>query len=190
MCPSDPDSGLYPNSRESAYTPGAGESLGANYIPCAGPLHMNICPIPALSPNINCKGTGGARLNEHAPGIFTGGYRGYKFKDASDGLSNTFMLGEALPIYNTFNMYFASHMHIGTTNTPPNYHKIYTACPKSRNTRIDTCYAYMGGFMSAHEGGLHMSLSDGSVRFISENIAYPTWVFLGDKGDGQKTGEF
>ena len=31
MCPSDPDSGVYPNSRESGYTPGTGNSLGANY---------------------------------------------------------------------------------------------------------------------------------------------------------------
>jgi len=190
MCPSDPDSGLYPNSREATYTPGTGESLGASYIVCAGPLHMNLCPIPALNPNINCLGTGGARGNEQAPGIFTGGFRGYKFRDCTDGMSNTFMLGETLPIYSTLHMYFASHMHIGTSNPPPNYHKIYTACPKSRDTRIDTCYAYMGGFMSSHTGGVQMAMADGGTRFISENIDYRTWCFLGDKADSQVLGAF
>ena len=183
MCPSDPDRGLYPNSREAGYTPGAGDSLGANYIPCAGPLHMNICPITALSPNINCKGNGGARLDEDAPGMFTGGRRSYDFTKCQDGTSNTFLIGETLPIYNSFDMYFASHMHIGTNNPPPNYHQIYTACPKSRNARVDTCYAHMGGFKSVHPGGVLMGMTDGSVQFISETIDYSTWCYLGDKED-------
>lgn len=190
MCPSDPESGLYPNSRESGYTPGTGESLGANYKPSAGPLHMNLCPIPALSPNINCLSTGGARADVAAPGLFNGGRVSYRFRDGIDGLSNTFLIGETLPIYSSFNMYFASHMHIGTTNPPPNYFKVYTACPKSRDARVGDCYAYLGGFMSEHVGGMHMCLGDGSVRFISENIDYQTWCFLGDKADGQVLGEF
>jgi prepilin-type N-terminal cleavage/methylation domain-containing protein len=194
MCPSDPDSGLYPNSREAGYTPGAGttssDSLGANYIPCAGPMYMNTCPIAAMNPNINCKGTELGRANDPAYGMFNGGYKSTSFKDCADGTSNTFLLGEALPIYNTFNMYFASHAHVGTVNTPPNYQKIYTACPKTIGSRIDTCYAYMGGFMSVHAGGLHMLMTDGSVQFISENINYTTWVFLGDRDDAQPTGQF
>ncbi|WP_339728061.1 DUF1559 domain-containing protein [uncultured Gimesia sp.] len=190
MCPTDQDSGLFPNSREAGYTPGTGDSLGANYKPSAGPLNMNLCPIPALTPNINCKSTGGARASVEAPGMFNGGRLSYKFRDCPDGTSNTFLVGETLPIYSTFNMYFASHMHIGSTNTPPNYFKTYTACPKSRNTRIDSCYAYMGGFMSRHVGGVHMCMADGGVRFISENIDYETWCYLGDKDDEQVVGEF
>ncbi|WP_437204217.1 DUF1559 family PulG-like putative transporter [Planctomicrobium sp. SH664] len=189
-CPSDPDSGLFPNSRETDYTPGAGESLGANYIPCAGPLHMNSCPIPARSPNINCLGNGGARLNEDAPGMFAGGWRAYRFSECTDGLSNTFLIGETLPIYSTFQMYFASHLHIGTNNPPPNYHKIHTACPPSRTTRIGTCYAAMGGFKSTHAGGVQMALADGSVRLINEAIDYPTWCYVGNKSDGQPLAEF
>lgn len=199
MCPSDPDSGLFPNSREQSYTPSIPgdntESLGANYTPCAGPQHMNLnpCPIPELDPNINCKGTRAPRQNDRAPGMFSGGFRAYKFKDVGDGLTNTIMLGETLPVWNTFHMYFVSHAHMATTNVPPNYHKTYTACgPKemSREMRIDTCYAYMGGFKSVHAGGLQVVLGDGSSRFISENIDYRIWVFLGDKDDGQPVGDF
>lgn len=188
QCPSDPDRGLYPNSRESNYTPGNGESLGANYLACAGPLHMNLCPIPPLTPNINCKGNGGARLNEHAPGMFAGGWRGYRFRDCTDGLSSTFLLGETLPVYNTFHMYFASHLHIGSSNPPPNYHLKTSECPPARNARVGNCYATMSGFKSAHRGGMHMAFADGAVKFVSDSIDYAVWCYLGDKDDGQTLG--
>jgi prepilin-type N-terminal cleavage/methylation domain-containing protein len=197
MCPSDPDSGLYPNSREASYTPGTGNSLGANYVPSAGPLHMNVCPVPALVPNTNCLSTGGAREAVSAPGMFNGGYRSYAFRDCTDGTSNTFLIGETLPLYSTFHMYFASHMHIGTQNPPPNFQKTYTPCNTTtftkdqlRATRQGTCYAYMGGFMSQHTGGVQMCLTDGSVRFISENIDYNTWTFLGNREDGKALADF
>lgn len=198
MCPSDPDSGLYPNSREAGYTPGTGNSLGANYVPSAGPIHMNICAIAALTPNTNCLSTGGAREGVAAPGMFNGGYVSYSMKDCTDGTSNTFLIGETLPLYSTFHMYFASHMHIGSENPPPNYHKTFSACntvtftkDQLRTARQNpTCYANMGGFMSQHVGGLHMCLTDGSVRFVSENINYNTWTFLGTKDDGQVVGDF
>jgi len=35
-----------------------------------------------------------------------------------------------------------------------------------------------------------MCMTDGSVRFISENIDYNTWTTLGDKADGRSVGEF
>ena len=197
MCPSDPDSGLYPNSRESGYTPGTGDSLGANYVPSAGPIHMNICPIAALTPNTNCLSTGGAREGVAAPGMFNGGYVSYKIRDCTDGTSNTFLVGETLPLYSTFHMYFASHMHIGTENPPPNYHRVFTACntvsftkDQLRTTRQGTCYASMGGYMSQHVGGLHMCMADGAVKFISENINYNTWTFLGSREDGQVVGDY
>jgi len=186
-CPSDPDAGMFVNTRENAYTPGpdfGGKSMGANYRVSAGPLHMNTCTIPAMTPNINCKSTGGARLAVDAPGMFNGGNKSYKFASAEDGTSNTFLLGEHLPAYNTFGMYFASHMHISTTNPPPNYFKVRDDCPKS-DTRIGTCYAHMGGFHSRHPGGLNMAMTDGSITFIPETIDYMVWNFLGDKADGQ-----
>jgi prepilin-type processing-associated H-X9-DG protein len=55
-------------------------------------------------------------------------------------------------------------------------------------------------FGSAHEGGAHFLLGDGSVRFISENIqwngertAYTDdgiYQLLGSRADGQVVGEF
>ena len=207
MCPSDPDAGLFPNGREAGYLPTpspagvVNESLGASYSPCMGPAPINVCPIAPLNPNINCKQPDGApaattapRAGWHTNGMFTGGYRAYAFRHAADGLSNTFFLGETLPIYNTFHMYFASHAHCASVNLPPNYHKVIP-CEKNRSGPRTTvggvnCYALMNGFKSVHTGGLHMLLGDGSVHFISENINYETWVYLGDRDDGKPVGEF
>ncbi len=192
LCPSDPDAGLMDNARERNYLPGpAGTySMGQSYAPSGGPLHMNLCPISAMNPNINCKGArGGAILNDQtiraAPGMFTGGPISFSFDECRDGLSNTFLIGEQLPIYSTHMMYFSSHMNVATTNVPPNYHHTYTACPPSPDKRIGDCYAHMGGFKSNHPGGVHIALADGSVQFISESIAYDIYQYMGDRASGK-----
>jgi prepilin-type processing-associated H-X9-DG protein len=82
-------------------------------------------------------------------------------------------------------MYFTGHMNVASTNPPPNYFKIYTACPKSPTSRNGDCYARMAGFASTHPGGLNIAMTDGSVRFLKETIDYTTYQFLGDKADGQ-----
>jgi prepilin-type N-terminal cleavage/methylation domain-containing protein len=43
---------------------------------------------------------------------------------------------------------------------------------------------------SRHEGGVHALLTDGAVRFISENIDLGTWRNLGSMIDGKSLGEF
>ncbi|REJ71931.1 MAG: DUF1559 domain-containing protein [Planctomycetota bacterium] len=45
-------------------------------------------------------------------------------------------------------------------------------------------------FSSRHEGGAHILLADGSVHFISENINYNTFRWLGQRSDGEVIGEF
>ena len=46
------------------------------------------------------------------------------------------------------------------------------------------------GWSSNHVGGAHAVLCDGTVKFISENIDYATWVRLGARNDGQVIGEY
>ncbi len=43
---------------------------------------------------------------------------------------------------------------------------------------------------SKHAGGVQVCLADGSTRFISENIAFETWMRLLAQADGQVLGEF
>jgi len=197
MCPSDPDAGLFVNSREAGYTPGgpAGTtSQGSSYKPSAGPMSLNGCPIAAMTPNINCKGTQVGRQNDEAYGMFNGGFKCTGIQHALDGTSNTALFGEVLPVWNSFNMIFSSHLQVGSFNLPPNYQKINPAnCDKSiiRTARQSTvCYQTMAGFMSQHTGGVHFVLADGAVRFISDNIDYATWCRVGDRDDGVPLGEF
>ena len=199
LCPSDPEAGLYPNTRElGRYLPQSGESMGASYIPCAGPVDLgntssgdSSCAIPAMEPNFNCKrwiGEEGTSLiwDNEGPGMFTMGRIARRFSAITDGLTNTFLLGESLPIYSSFRMYFVSHFHVGSVNSPPNYHKAYPYC-RSRDQRMPQpppCHAYMAAFMSEHPGGVNMAMADGSIHFIGENIEYFVWCVLGDRDSG------
>jgi prepilin-type N-terminal cleavage/methylation domain-containing protein len=217
ICPSDPDAGLMDNGRNNGYLPGvAGTfSLAQSYTPSGGPLRKNYCgPIPqtpSTPPFINCQGklggaddrlsVGGtipldASLPPGAPGMFAGGPYAYHFEDCTDGLSKTLLIGETLPVYNTSYMYFGGHMHVGSTNAPPNYHLLNLPCetgppcPKQPTTAEGTCYRCMGGYMSEHSGGFSAALSDGSVRFIDEEIDYFLYQYLGNRKDGQIIGSY
>jgi prepilin-type processing-associated H-X9-DG protein len=52
-------------------------------------------------------------------------------------------------------------------------------------TGTETCAA-----RSLHAGGVHVLLADGSVRFVSDNIALPTWRALLTIGSGETIGDF
>jgi hypothetical protein len=43
---------------------------------------------------------------------------------------------------------------------------------------------------SAHTGGVHTGLADGSVKFVSENIDYVLWRALATRSGGEVIGEF
>ncbi len=43
---------------------------------------------------------------------------------------------------------------------------------------------------SRHEGGVHVLLADGAVRFLNENVNITIWRNLGFKSDGKVIGEF
>ena len=49
---------------------------------------------------------------------------------------------------------------------------------------------HIASFSSSHEGGCQFLLADGSVHFLSENIDYNTFRWLGERDDGQVIGEF
>jgi prepilin-type N-terminal cleavage/methylation domain-containing protein/prepilin-type processing-associated H-X9-DG protein len=191
-CPSDPEAGLQENFEAGAYRPGGPGtySMGASYTPCGGPVAMwNLCFIPAMTPNINCKGYLGGVDNYGAPGMFAGGPVAYSLRDCSDGTSNTFLIGETLTRQHPHRGYFNSHLNVATTNLPPNHVVPYIAecppAPQATSSKRTWCEVRAAGFDSRHPGGVHMALTDGSVQFIDEIIDYPAWNFLGDKADGE-----
>ncbi|MSR56993.1 MAG: DUF1559 domain-containing protein [Planctomycetaceae bacterium] len=48
----------------------------------------------------------------------------------------------------------------------------------------------MVGSQSHHMGGVQVCLADGSVRFVSENVNWPTWLALGSRNGGEALGEY
>jgi prepilin-type processing-associated H-X9-DG protein len=48
----------------------------------------------------------------------------------------------------------------------------------------------MGALKSAHAGGVHALMGDGSVRFLSSNIDLTTYKNLADRADDNAIGEF
>ncbi|MCA9086938.1 MAG: DUF1559 domain-containing protein, partial [Planctomycetaceae bacterium] len=75
-----------------------------------------------------------------------------------------------------------SHGHTGSFNTyvPPNWKD-----PDVHRNGIGWFAA-----RSLHTGGAQALLSDGSARFISDNIDRSTWQALGTRGGGEVIGEY
>lgn len=205
-CPSDQDAGLMNNSREVNYLPGpAGTfSLAQSYVPSGGPLEYNLCPVPVLptganqKQSINCRSErGGAIISVGpnsgkslgAPGLFAGGPVAYAFRTCTDGLTHTLLVGESLPVYSSHRMYFNSVFNAATTNAYINWHKdatIINLCPKTTDRRTnDQCHGFLGGYLSEHSGGANVAFGDASVAFLSEDIDYIVYQYLGNKADGE-----
>jgi prepilin-type N-terminal cleavage/methylation domain-containing protein len=62
--------------------------------------------------------------------------------------------------------------------------------PNSRNPDFGNHGEIVSGPRSLHVGGAQLSLCDGSVRFVSENVDLATFRNLFSRNDGQVVGEF
>ena len=64
--------------------------------------------------------------------------------------------------------------------------------PNSRTWDCDNGYHNMAlvAARSLHVGGVHVTLCDGSVKFISENIDYVIWRALSTRAGGELIGDF
>ncbi|MEO1498656.1 MAG: DUF1559 domain-containing protein [Planctomycetota bacterium] len=106
--------------------------------------------------------------------------RGFFFRDtykrpvriatASDGLSNTLLIGENLPAYDRHSAAYYSNGDWASCNTPINF---------SLNEQPEEFsfarWADAQGFRSLHPGGAHFCLADGSVRFVVDAIDFETY---------------
>jgi len=123
----------------------------------------------------NYAGTGQAAGNgdglSNGDGIF---YRGDGNKKITlvtitDGTSNTFMIGEDIPLYNEWCSWPYSNNAVGTCAIPPNY-EMPPAMAANPGNWPDTY-----SFRSRHTNGLQFAYADGSVHFVSQSISSVTY---------------
>jgi prepilin-type N-terminal cleavage/methylation domain-containing protein/prepilin-type processing-associated H-X9-DG protein len=163
------------------------------------------------------KGQNGGHCS--AGGLFTGNFP-RRFAEASDGTSNTMMLGEQSNwvANNKSNLriaFEASGPWMGVKNSRiPNgdgtwsitgSHDANTLMADMRSYGMTTIRdapnpkgtaSYMNivncntPLTSAHPGGVQIGLADGSVRFVTDNINLVTYKYLADRDDGNALGDF
>ncbi|WP_437222785.1 DUF1559 domain-containing protein [Planctomicrobium sp. SH661] len=120
--------------------------------------------------------------NDFAPAV--------RVRDVTDGLSNTGMIGEVTTMgkYSGF-VWMGAYDNVAEWN--------YAISPMIYNHPDP--YTYPAGsflingtnyraFSSAHVGGAHFALADGSVIFMSQNIFYADYGRYGNKADGEVFG--
>lgn len=151
-------------------------------------------------------------LSSHVP--FTGIFAhssSVRMRDISDGTSNTILLGErawnlqqgaSVEAPRAANQFVTSGVTTGNSNGGMSTAIATGRYPINRvpsTTSDDTGLRYSRqSYSSAHTGGAHFCMADGSVRFISENIQHnpgttaidSTFEGLIGRNDGYVVGEF
>jgi len=133
-------------------------------------------------------------VSDACRGMFGRGGAKLNMASVTDGMSNTFMLGEALPSQNAHMLFTTWYTIYGTqlnsTIIPINYpidEKDLTWCGQNGATPAHSMFNnnVSWGFKSRHPLGVNFAFGDGSVRFISQNIEHRTYQLLGCRNDGQ-----
>ncbi len=183
-------------------------SFGDNY--CIGALTMNAIfptetsfrtwpPTPG-QPRIGWPGYQGtfADINAFLPPVGApGSLRGMfdcttnqivRLSSVTDGTSNTISAGESLPAQRADNNVWQYSANADGTTVPINY-------PTPVNCDIaggfgtsnwqSRCSYANTGFKSHHPGGANFVFVDGSVHFIKQSIAMPTYCALGSRNGAE-----
>jgi len=199
ICPSDED-GSQPimdrsdGKGSAVYAPVPKRAMGAWYTISMGPTADGttpgqtcvFCPKPKNFQNAPdsycCQGwTFGTDFPPgNSVGMFGRYKTAFKFREVTDGLSKTWMMGETLPQDCTlFNTAYSLNFCIAGTTIPLN-----TFADRNRATQYWTdC-----GFKSRHPGGAVFALGDASVRFVDQTIDYRLYNEVGTRaGDETAT---
>jgi len=99
--------------------------------------------------------------------------------DVPDGTSNTFLAGEDIPALNAHCTWPYANGSLGTCAIPPNQNVPY------ENSDIYNGWPDLYSFRSRHTGGLQFVFADGSVHFISQQIAITTYWALASRDGGE-----
>jgi hypothetical protein len=93
--------------------------------------------------------------------------------DIHDGPSKTFFLGEAVPEWCGWSLWFWFDGSTATCGIPLNF-RLTAIQPQNNSTDWQDTY----GFMSRHRGGANFAMCEGSTHFISEQIDFQLYRAL------------
>jgi prepilin-type N-terminal cleavage/methylation domain-containing protein len=175
-CPSDPQPDRFQIEEEGNPGTVICELPIANYVGSFGTFELDGCENP---PGTFPVGANGQCFGD---GVFYHNSR-VKIRDITDGTSNTFFVGERL------------------TNEPLGWYSTWVgrvAEGEEAFQRVlgsfdhvpNSPAAHFDDFSSHHEGGTQFVLSDGHVRFVSENINEHVYRAVGTIMGGEVVGEF
>ena len=132
----------------------------------------------------DCANTGCSPAGERAHYVKGMLYAGSKtkFRDATDGLTNVFLVGES----RYSNAEWGASSKDGTCTLPRNI----AGAQEPINLFPNQGVHETRGFSSWHVGGCHMLMGDGSIHFFSENMDLATYRQLGQRDDALPVGGY
>lgn len=108
-------------------------------------------------------------------------YDPLNFRRIADGLSNTFMVGEAVAEQDLHAMAYFSDGDWASCNAQLNYF-----LPDI--TQVRGLWYDVRGFRSLHPGGAHFAMADASIQFVNEGIDHQLYRALSTKDGGETAG--
>jgi prepilin-type N-terminal cleavage/methylation domain-containing protein len=191
VCPSAESAGqpVFENRRDRAGANPQTPALGLYYAVSAGPLHQDTCnPACSGSPgpaNFCCQGLNyGTNPDDNSPGMFGRTDKKRSFKQVTDGLSNTFLMGETLPEQCQYHAAFGLNFSLAGTAIPLNTDQTCVA-NDTVSPPATTCHHLGCGFKSNHPGGAHFAMADASIHFLDEAIDYRVYNNLGTRAGSE-----
>jgi len=202
LCPSDDSSKVFTDRRWTTIINLAGPVNAAttNYVANVGDIRTNnpafdVWTSSPADSYFGCDGKFQGMFGDCSSGQTT------NIASATDGTSNTFLIGENSPNMNGQLVWVSGHGCWAGTHVPMNWMTKLkdgdtdptdgTVCSISylgNLTQAKFCYRnqfFIWGFKSLHPGGVNMGMADGSVRFVKQTIHPRVYNALGTRNKGE-----